>query len=107
MQDRAVAAFGPGASSLLFAFVQEPRSGADPLGAVLADDALLQELLARLLTGEQAPAPADGGFEWRAHPPGVRADPTRRAVRRRRETAALALLRPRRGRARVAGRRHR
>ena len=101
MQDRASTIFGPGVFSRFPQFLEQYDLGEDPLGRLLADEALLGELLVFLLADEEAPDADDDGFQWLADPPGARAARFRRAVRRRRRTAALALLLP--PRRRVAG----
>jgi hypothetical protein len=102
MQDRAAAIFGPDVFSRFPEFLAVQELGEDPLGRLLADEALLSGLLAFLLARDEAP---EDDFEWVAYPPGHPAERFRRAVRRRRRTAALALLVP--PRRRVAGRRAR
>ncbi|WP_138759552.1 hypothetical protein [Modestobacter altitudinis] len=104
LQDRASAIFGPGVFSRFPQFIAEHELGEDPLGALLADEALLAELLAFLLADDEAPD-VDDGFVWLADPPGSRAERFRRAVRGRRRAAALAFLTP--PRRRVAGSRAR
>jgi hypothetical protein len=98
MQDRASAIFGADVFSRFPQFIDEHGLGEDPLGRLLADEALLSELLAFLLADEETP---DDGLEWLAFPPGSRAERFRRAVRGRRRAVALAVLTPRRRR--VAG----
>ena len=102
MQDRASVIFGPDVFLRFPRFLEERQLGTDPLGRLLADEALLAELLAFLLADGEAP---DDGFQWLASPPGHRAERFRRAVRGRRRAAALALLTP--PRRRVAGSRAR
>jgi hypothetical protein len=104
MQDRASTIFGPDVFSRFPRFLEQHDLGEDPLGRLLADDALMTELLAFLLADDEA-SDVDDGFVWLADPPGSRAERFRRAVRGRRRTAALALLTPRRRR--VAGSRAR
>jgi hypothetical protein len=104
MQDRASAIFGPGVFSRFPQFLEQRELGEDPLGRLLADDALMTELLAFLLADDEAPD-VDDGFVWLADPPGSRAERLRRAVRRRRETTLRAAVLPRPGR--VAGSRAR
>jgi hypothetical protein len=93
MQDRASAIFGPGVFSRFPQFLEQRELGEDPLGRLLADDALMTELLAFLLADDEAPD-VDDGFVWLADPPGSRAERFRRAVRGRRRAAALALVSP-------------
>jgi hypothetical protein len=104
MQDRASTIFGPSVFSRFPQFLEQHDLGEDPLGRLLADDALMTELLAFLLADDEA-ADVDDGFVWLADPPGSRAERFRRAVRRRRETALRAAVLPRPGR--VAGSRAR
>ena len=104
MQDRASTIFGPGVFSRFPQFLEQHDLGEDPLGRLLADDALMTELLAFLLADDEAPE-VDDGFVWLADPPGSRAERFRRAVRRRREKALRAAVLPRPGR--VAGSRAR
>ena len=104
MQDRASTIFGPGVFSRFPQFLEQHDLGEDPLGRLLADDALMTELLAFLLADDEAPD-VDDGFVWLADPPGSRAERFRRAVRRRRAAALRAAVLPRPGR--VAGSRAR
>ena len=104
MQDRVSAVFGQRAVLRFGEFVEDRGLGQDAVGRLLADDGLLRELLAFLLADDEAPDLPAEEYEWCAYPPGQGPpDRLRRAVRRRREAAALAFLLPRRGRDRVAG----
>jgi len=107
MQDRLNAIFGRTALPRFTQFIDERGLGEDAAARLLADDELLAALLALLLIDEEASDPPDVEYEWRAFGPGDRGRRFRRAVRRRREAAALAFLLPDRRGDRVAGARRR
>ena len=106
--DLAVRAVGPRVFGWIGEALAEEGRAAEDWAVLLTDDALAERVLARLRdrTGddEAAPDPPSSDLVWSAHPPGVRTGRTqlRRAVRRRRESALMAAVVPRRGR--VAGR---
>ncbi|WP_336029584.1 hypothetical protein [Geodermatophilus sp. FMUSA9-8] len=104
--DLALAAFGPGVFGAIGEALAEEGRPADDWAVLLADDALADRVLGRLRerTGDDA---GEGELVWSAYPPGSSPgrEGFRRAVRRRRENALTAAVRPRRHR--VAGRRRR
>jgi hypothetical protein len=102
LQDRVSAIFGSDVFSRFSEFVRVQE--ADDLGAMLRDERRLQALLDHLLADDaddETPDAPDESYAWSAYEPGEGRRMLRRAVRDRRQKAAMALVLPRRGR--VAG----
>jgi hypothetical protein len=108
--DLAVQAFGPDVFGRIGEALAGEGRAPGAWAVLLDDDALADRVLARLRDrmreDDAAPdPPSEEGYGWYAHPPGVSPGRARfrRAVRRRRQSARLAAVLPRRPR--VAGRR--
>jgi hypothetical protein len=107
--DLALRAFGPGVFGWIGEALADEGRDPDDWAVLLVDDDLAGRVLAhlrdRLRDDDTAPGPPSEDLVWSASPPGVgpRRGQLRRAVRRRRESARMAAVLPRRRR--VAGRR--
>ena len=109
--DLALQAFGPAVFGWIGEALAAEGREPDRWAVLLTDDGLAERVLAhlrdRMGDDDAAPDPPSQDLVWSAYPPGV--DPGRwrfhRAVRRRRQSALMAAVAPRRHR--VAGRHRR